>query len=129
MMMFNSSVCYKQESVSFYDSIRNANGSTSDCSCASRYSLASGCSFSTCCSYETDCSSGYNCSFASHDDARDGASASGSNSEKPIFSGRGSYDAEEASSASDAPLYSEHVWTDPLFRLLFDMLAHGDCSS
>ena len=109
MTTFNWSVCYKQANVSFYDSIRNEIRSKSDCSCESRYSLASGCSFSTCCSYATDCSSGYNCSSASHDDARDGVNASGSNSERRIFSDRDSCDEAEASSASDAPLYDEHV--------------------
>ena len=128
-MMFNWSVCYKQGSVSFYDSIPNENGSKSDCNCASRYSSESGCSFSIGCSYEMDCSSGYNCSFGSRDDVGDDVSASGSNSEKSSVSGRDSYGEAGASSASDAPPYSEHNGKDPLLRLLFDILTHHNCSA
>ena len=130
-MMFNSSVCYKQESVSFYDSIRNGNGSKSDCSCGSRCNWASGCSFSIACSCATGCSSDCNCSCASHDDAGDDANASvsGSNSEKPIFSDRDSCGEAEASLASDAPLYSEHNRQGPLLGFLLDILSHRNRSA
>ena len=118
-MMFNSSVCYKQESVSFYDSIRNGNGSKSDCSCGSRCNWASGCSFSI------------GCCCVSHEDAGEVAiaSVSGSNSEIGFFSDRDSCGEAEASLASDAPLYSEHNRQGPLLGFLLDILSHRNRSA